>query len=121
MGAAPRWLNGGATGACRSPFPTIRDDTAVTRARVTSCSGGNLTASGSKTKPMNAVTANASTHPASDNATHARWRRRAIIAAVGAGFLGLYVLGVTWFANELQTDMQRNLQLAPAVQDVAHR
>ena len=42
-------------------------------------------------------------------------------AAIGAGFLGLYVMGVTWFANELQTDMQRNLQLAPAVQDVAHR
>ena len=70
---------------------------------------------------MNAVTANARTHASSDTAHHARWRRKAIIAAIGAGFLGLYVMGVTWFANELQSDMQRNLQLAPAVQDVAHR
>ena len=70
---------------------------------------------------MNAVTAHARHHAASDEATHARRRRKAIIAAIGAGFLGLYVMGVTWFANELQSDMQRNLQLAPAVQDVAHR
>lgn len=70
---------------------------------------------------MNATAAHARPHAASDDATHARRRRRAIIAAIGAGFLGLYVLGVTWFANELQSDMQRNLQFAPAVQDVAHR
>lgn len=70
---------------------------------------------------MNAITAPSRPHAASDSATHARRRRRAIFATVGAGFLGLYVLGVTWFANELQADMQRNLQLAPAVQDVEHR
>ncbi|HET8819850.1 MAG TPA: hypothetical protein VFM73_09950 [Xanthomonadaceae bacterium] len=70
---------------------------------------------------MNAITAPARPHADNDSATNARWRRRAIVATIGAGFLGLYVLGVTWFANELQTDMQRNLQLAPAVQDVEHR
>ena len=74
---------------------------------------------------MNAITADArdpAARPARhDAATPARRRRRAIIGIGGAAFLGLYVLGVGWFANELQTDMQRNLQLAPAVQDVAHR
>lgn len=60
-------------------------------------------------------------HATNEQATHARRRRRSIVAAVGAGFLGLYVLGVSWFANELGADMQRNLQLAPAVEDVAHR
>lgn len=74
---------------------------------------------------MNAITADARNHAARsgrhDEATLARRRRRAIIVSAGATFLGLYVLGVGWFANELQTDMQRNLQLAPAVQDVAHR
>lgn len=74
---------------------------------------------------LNAIGADARAHarhaPRRDDAGHARRRRRAILATVGAAFLGLYVLGVSWFANELQSDMQRNLQLAPAVQDVAHR
>lgn len=75
---------------------------------------------------MNAVSAGAHVHARRPDGRHdttgrARHRRRAIIATVGATFLGLYVLGVSWFANELQADMQRNLQLAPAVQDVAHR
>lgn len=75
---------------------------------------------------MNAVSAGTrmhARHPAGhrDATVPARRRRRAILATVGATFLGLYVLGISWFANELQSDMQRNLQLAPAVQDVAHR
>lgn len=75
---------------------------------------------------MNAVSAGArihARHPAGhrDGTLPARRRRRAIIATAGVAFLGLYVLGISWFANELQSDMQRNLQLDPAVQDVAHR
>lgn len=71
---------------------------------------------------MNAIPANVRHHAAHhDQANHAKRRRRVILAAVGATFLGLYVLGVSWFANELGTDMQRSLQVAPAVQDVAHR
>lgn len=75
---------------------------------------------------MNAVSAGARIHVRHraehhDGAARARRRRRAIIATVGATFLGLYVLGISWFANELQADMQRNLQLAPAIQDVQHR
>ena len=72
---------------------------------------------------MNAISAHATHHPATreDDATHARRRRRTIIASVGAAFLGVYVLGVSWFANELQTEMQRNLQGAPAVVDIEHR
>lgn len=70
---------------------------------------------------MNAISAHAPHPAARDDATHARRRRRTIIASVGAAFLGAYVLGVTWFANELQTEMQRNLQGAPAVEDVQHR
>lgn len=71
---------------------------------------------------MNATTAHARhTAVRHDDAIHARRRRRTILAAVGATFLGLYVLGVSWFANELGTDMQRSLQIAPAVQDVEHR
>lgn len=71
---------------------------------------------------MNAITA----HPRHTTARHddaiaARRRRRAIVATVCTTLLGLYVLGVSWFANELGTDMQRTLQVAPAVQDVAHR
>ena len=71
---------------------------------------------------MNAISANAP-HPAArdDHATHARRRRRTIIASVAAAFLGAYVLGVSWFANQLQADMQRNLQGAPAIEDVQHR
>ena len=71
---------------------------------------------------MNAITANAP-HTASraDKTGHPKHRRRAIFAAVGATFLGLYVLGVSWFANELGSEMQRSLQIAPAVQDVEHR
>ena len=71
---------------------------------------------------MNATTPHARhTAVRHDDATHARRRRRTIIATVCAAFLGLYVLGVGWFANELGTDMQRSLQIAPAVQDVEHR
>ena len=73
---------------------------------------------------MNAITAHAhvsTRHASADDATLVRRRRRAIIGTVAAAFLGAYVLGVSWFASELTTDMERNLQLAPAVQDVAHR
>lgn len=75
---------------------------------------------------MNAISADPGAHAGHttvkhDEPTIAKRRRRAIIATAGAAFLGLYVLGVSWFANQLQSDMQRNLQLAPAVQDVAHR
>ena len=75
---------------------------------------------------MNAISADArvparSRAPRQDDATLARRRRRAILASIAAAFLGIYVLGVSWFANQLQSDMQRNLQLAPAVEDVAHR
>ena len=71
---------------------------------------------------MNAITANVR-HPSarSDRSHNPKHRRRAIFAAVGATFLGLYVVGVSWFANELGSEMQRSLQIAPAVQDVAHR
>lgn len=71
---------------------------------------------------MNAITANA-THASarSDNAARPNHRRRAIFATVAATLLGLYVLGVSWFANELGSEMQRSLQVAPAVQDVEHR
>lgn len=70
---------------------------------------------------MNAITAHAR-HAARNNGSgHPKHRRRTIFAAVGAALLGLYVLGVSWFANELGSEMQRNLQIAPAVQDVEHR
>ena len=71
---------------------------------------------------MSAIPANVRHHAAHRaQANHPKRRRRAILAAVGATFLGLYVLGISWFANELGTDMQRSLQVAPAAQDVAHR
>lgn len=70
---------------------------------------------------MNAITAHVRHAARSDASHYQKHRRRAIFATIGATFLGLYVLGVSWIANELGTDMQRSLQLAPAVQDVAHR
>lgn len=72
---------------------------------------------------MNAITANAPHAPArnDDAATHARRRRRTILASVGAAFLGAYVLGVSWVGNALTSEMERNLQVAPAVVDVQHR
>jgi len=48
-------------------------------------------------------------------------RRRTVALAVGAAFLGLYVLGVAWFADSLNEDMARSFQLAPAVADTQHR
>jgi len=50
-----------------------------------------------------------------------RRRRWTIGLSVGGAFLGVYVLGLVWFANALQADMQGTLQLAPVVQDTAHR
>ena len=74
---------------------------------------------------MNAITANAP-QPSGDARTRkaasaTRRRRRTVLGAAAATFLGLYVLGVSWFANSLQADMERSLQVAPAIQDVAHR
>ncbi|GAB3735389.1 hypothetical protein GCM10028862_19130 [Luteimonas pelagia] len=60
--------------------------------------------------------------PTHGAAPHAPRRRRwAIGLSVAGAFLGLYVLGLVWFAHALQDDMQATLQLAPAVQDTAHR
>ena len=70
---------------------------------------------------MNAITANTPHAAPRSHEAQPKHRRRAIFATVAATFLGLYVLGVSWIANELGTDMQRSLQIAPAVQDVAHR
>ena len=70
---------------------------------------------------MNAITANARHSAPRRQEAQPKHRRRAVFATVAATFLGLYVLGVSWIANELGTDMQRSLQIAPAVQDVAHR
>ena len=71
---------------------------------------------------MNAITAHAPHQAArDDDATHARRRRRTVVASIAAAFLGAYVLGVSWFANELGTEMERNLQGAPAIEDVQHR
>lgn len=50
-----------------------------------------------------------------------RRRRWTIGLSVGGAFLGVYILGLVWFANALQADMQGTLQLAPVVQDTAHR
>jgi len=50
-----------------------------------------------------------------------RRRRWTIGLTVTSIFLGLYVLGLVWFAGELRADMQSSLQFAPAVQDTAHR
>ena len=50
-----------------------------------------------------------------------RRRRWTIGLLVTSIFLGLYVLGLVWFAGELRADMQSSLQFAPAVQDTAHR
>ena len=71
---------------------------------------------------MNATAAHA--HPRHDTRRHAspdRRRRRTVVALVGAAFLGIYVLGITWFAETLNDDMARSFQLAPAVADVEHR
>ena len=65
---------------------------------------------------MNAITANTTHAAPRSHEAQPKHRRRAIFATVAATFLGLY-----WIANELGTDMQRSLQIAPAVQDVAHR
>ena len=73
---------------------------------------------------MNAISADAhvpNRRTTRDEASLARRHRRGADDRAAAAFLGIYVLGVGWFANELTSDMQRNLQLAPAVQDVAHR
>jgi hypothetical protein len=60
--------------------------------------------------------------PSQGATPHAHRRRRwAIGLSVAGAFLGLYVLGLVWFAHALQDDMQATLQLAPAVQDTAHR
>lgn len=70
---------------------------------------------------MNATTAHA--HPArhdTDARATAR-RRKTMAASVLAGLLGLYVMGVAWFAETLSEDMQRSFQAAPAVADVEHR
>jgi hypothetical protein len=50
-----------------------------------------------------------------------RRRRWTIGLSVGGAFLGVYILGLVWFANALEADMQGTLQLAPVVQDTAHR
>lgn len=50
-----------------------------------------------------------------------RRRRWTIGLSVGGAFLGVYILGLVWFANALRADMQGTLQLAPVVQDTAHR
>ncbi len=70
---------------------------------------------------MNATTAHVRNPARLDRSHQPKHRRRAILGAVAATFLGLYVLGVSWFANELGSEMERSLQVAPAVQDVEHR
>lgn len=94
----------------------------MTASHVTSFPAGHPDRSETtKKQAMNAITAHVP-HPARRNGSpHPKHRRRAIFAVVAATFLGLYVLGVSWFANELGSEMQRNLQIAPAVQDVEHR
>ena len=56
-----------------------------------------------------------------DEEANLRHRRRVVTTAIVAGFLGVYLLGVSWVAEQLGTDMQRSLQVAPAAQDIAHR
>lgn len=71
---------------------------------------------------MNAISAHAPHATArDDDANQARRRRRTVIASVGATFLAVYVLGVSWVGNALTTEMQRNLQGTPAIADVQHR
>lgn len=72
---------------------------------------------------MNAISAPAPHAPArnDDAAGAARRRRRTVIASVGGAFLAAYLLGVSWVGNALTSEMQRNLQVAPAVVDVQHR
>lgn len=98
-------------------------DIPVTGRDVISLPGGNPTVPRNEDETMNAITANAPHASArnDDATTHGRRRRRAIIVSVGAAFLGAYVLGVSWVGNALTSEMERNLQGAPAVVDVQHR
>ena len=94
----------------------------VTAPCVTSFPAATPTAANTtQKKTMNAVTAHVPTRAHADQSHQQKPRRRAILAAVAATFLGLYVLGVSWFANELGSEMERSLQIAPAVQDIEHR
>lgn len=46
-----------------------------------------------------------------------RQRRWAIGLAIAAALLGAYVLGVTWFAQQLQNDMKESFQIAPILSE----
>jgi type VI protein secretion system component VasF len=83
-----------------------------------------MDAVGNRAMTMNAIHAPhdfAPRAPAHAAAPHSKRRRWAIGLSIGGAFLGLYVLGLVWFAHALQDDMQATLQRAPAVQDTAHR
>lgn len=71
---------------------------------------------------MSATTAHAHhAARATDARTTAPRRRRTIVVSVLLGLLGVYLLGVAWFADTLSEDMARSFQVAPAVADVEHR
>lgn len=46
-----------------------------------------------------------------------RMRRWTLGVALAVALLGLYSIGVTWFAQQLQADMQESYQIAPILSD----